>query len=429
MLRPSCRPRLLILAAVLLGDAGMAGTQTREELQAAEQAAPVSDDRPKVFLDCASNCFQDYLRTEITFVDYVRDRADSDVHLLVTTQETGAGGREYALRLIGQARFASMNETLRHVTEKDEPEERVRRGLAQALKLGLMRYVMKTQMAPHISISSTEPPKARTVRDSWNYWVFSTRAEGELEGEESRSEYSVRLSVGANRVTPEWKINLGLSARHEERRFEVHEEPADVVSTRVDRDLNVFVVKSLGPHWSAGTAVGAWTSSFENVDRGLRAGPVAELSVFPYEQSTRRRLVAQYKLEMRSLRYEETTLFGLTEETRARQGVEIEMDRREPWGTVSAELEFSHYLHDASKHRLEARGESALRLVQGLSLNLFGRASRVRDQLSLPRRGATSEEVLLRQRQLASGYEYGAWIGVTYTFGSIYNNVVNPRFN
>lgn len=420
------RLSLALASALVLVAPGAIRAQTREELQ--EPVTPTRvDDRPKVFLDCRSDCFLDYMRTEITFVDYVRDRADTDLHILVTTQPTGAGGREYTLALMGQGRFAAMDETLRYASEQAEPEERLRRGLAQVLKLGLMRYVLQTGMAPHINISSSEPAQERKVQDPWNSWVFSTRAEGELEGEESRSEYWARFSVGANRVTPEWKINVGLSARHEERRFDVDD--GRVVSTRVNRELNAMLVRSAGARWSLGASAGAWASSFENTDRALRLGPLAELSVFPYDEATRRRLVAQYKLELRAIRYDEETLFGRLEETRWRQGVEIEMDRREPWGSLSGELEFSHYLHDPGKNRLEARGEGALRLVQGLSLNLFGRASRVRDQLSLPRRDATAEEVLLRQRQLASGYHYGAWVGVTYTFGSIYNNTVNPRFN
>ena len=54
--------------------------------------------------------------------------------------------------------------------------------------------------------------------------------------------------------------------------------------------------------------------------------------------------------------------------------------------------------------------------------------SRIHDQLSLPRRGATPEEILLRQRRLASSYEYELSLGMTYSFGSIFSSIVNPRF-
>ena len=73
-------------------------------------------------------------------------------------------------------------------------------------------------------------------------------------------------------------------------------------------------------------------------------------------------------------------------------------------------------------------GEVSLQLVRGLSLDVEGFASRVRDQLSLPRRGATAEEVLLQLRELQSGYEVFFNFGVTYSFGSLFNNIVNPRF-
>jgi hypothetical protein len=401
----------------------------REEVQAQEQAEARGDDRPKVYLDCREDCFDDFLRTEITFVDYVRDRTDADVHVLVTTQETGAGGREYTLALFGQARFASMNESLRHVAEKDAPDERVRRGLAQVLKLGLMRYVLKTGMVPHITIGSSEPAgqtQARQGDDPWNSWVFSTRAEAEIEGEESRTEYWAKLSLSADRVTPQWKMSFALSGRNEERRFDV--DGVDVVSTRVDRELAGHVVKSLGPRWSAGVFGGAWTNSFENTSRAFRLGPAVELSLFPYEEYTRRQLLVRYTIEGRRFSWDEETLFGFTAETRLRHELEIELDRRAPWGSLQGELELSQYLHDLSKYRVELNGEASLRVVQGLSVELHAEASRVLDRLSLPRRGATAEEVLLEQRQVASGYEYGAWFGITYTFGSIYNNVVNPRF-
>ena len=37
-------------------------------------------------------------------------------------------------------------------------------------------------------------------------------------------------------------------------------------------------------------------------------------------------------------------------------------------------------------------------------------------------------DVLLRRRALLTGFQYFTHFGVSYTFGSIYNNVVNPRF-
>ena len=75
---------------------------TAQDAQAADRTGAL-----RVFLDCAQ-CDENYLRTEITFINYVRDRADADVHVLVTTQPTGGGGQEYTIKFIGLGRFAEI---------------------------------------------------------------------------------------------------------------------------------------------------------------------------------------------------------------------------------------------------------------------------------------------------------------------------------
>ena len=122
------------------------------------------------------------------------------------------------------------------------------------------------------------------------------------------------------------------------------------------------------------------------------------------------------------------TLFDRLRETNGRHALSANLDVRQPWGSLEAGIEWSQYLHDRSKYRVEFDGEVSLQIVRGLSLDLEGFASRIRDQLSLPRRGATPEEVLLPLRELRSGYEVRFSFGVRYSFGSLFNNVVNPRF-
>src|SRR5207253_3154546 len=70
-------------------------------IAASAQTAQADDEAlkrqaPRVFLDCQF-CDFDYIRTEITFVNYVRDRKEAQVHILITTQPTGSGGDEYTL--------------------------------------------------------------------------------------------------------------------------------------------------------------------------------------------------------------------------------------------------------------------------------------------------------------------------------------------
>src|SRR5262245_37663389 len=81
----------------------------------AQVPAPAPPQAPhpmvRVFLDCP-RCDEDYLKREVTFIDYVRNREDADVHVLVTTQETGGGGVQFTLKFIGVGRFQGQDETL-----------------------------------------------------------------------------------------------------------------------------------------------------------------------------------------------------------------------------------------------------------------------------------------------------------------------------
>jgi hypothetical protein len=101
---------------------------------------------------------------------------------------------------------------------------------------------------------------------------------------------------------------------------------------------------------------------------------------------------------------------------------------RQPWGTANAEFSFQQYLNDPEKYSLGFDGGAEIRLFKGFSVDFFGEYSRTRDQVYLPRGRATTEEILLRQRQLFTGFQYSFEVGLSYSFGSIFNNIVNPRF-
>src|SRR5262245_24844496 len=65
----------------------------------AQQPAPAQAPI-RVFIDCGP-CDEEYLQQNVAFVDYVRDRAVADLHVLVTTQPTGGGGRSWIVKFIG----------------------------------------------------------------------------------------------------------------------------------------------------------------------------------------------------------------------------------------------------------------------------------------------------------------------------------------
>jgi hypothetical protein len=414
-------PLVIMLATIAVAVPARAAAGARQQ--------PPAPTQLKVFLDCES-CFADFLRSEIEFVDYVRDRTEAEVHVLVTRAGTGSGGFEYTVAFIGAARFSGVSETLRTVTTTSDTDDIIRRQLAATVRVGLLRFLTRDAVPPQLDVEvrlGSEDKRPAVAGDRWNNWVFSLRGSAAFDGEESERQRQIGASISADRITPDWKITLGGELDHEREEFDLDEEDPVKVERR-EQDFNWLVVKALGEHWSAGAQGDIESSTFDNTKLRFGAAPAIEYNVFPYSMYTRRQLRAQYAIGVSRAQYYEETLYGKMEETLPQHELSLTFEQRERWGSLQSRIEWSQYLQDLSKSRLEVDGEVSVRVARGLSVNAEVSASRIRDQLSLPARGATEEEVLLRLRQLQSGYEYGFDVSLTYTFGSIFSSVVNPRF-
>ncbi len=380
---------------------------------------------PKVFIDC-DRCDIDYIRTEITFVNYVWDRQEADIHILITLQSTGSGGREYTIAFIGQKDYSDLQNTLKFFSSPTETDDEVRKGLVQTLKLGLGPYVARTPMSQAISLLLKQDVKPTDVEDKWNFWVFNIHLDSDLRGEEQRKSTELSANFSANRVTLASKLRMGLDIDYEKDRYDVDGET--ITSTSESRDFDGLYVVSISEHWSIGGWISLSSSTYRNIDFSYTIHPAIEYNFFPYSQSTRRQLRALYRIGYGSYRYREETIYQKTSENLWNESLSVTLELNEPWGTAELSLEGSHYFHDFKKNRLELSGELSLRIYKGLSLDIEARYSKIRDQLSLPSEGATLEEILLRRRELASGYQQSIEIGLSYRFGSVFSNVVNPRF-
>jgi hypothetical protein len=208
----------------------------------------------------------------------------------------------------------------------------------------------------------------------------------------------------------------------------VLEDESTFLSITRTNEGNALAVRSLNEHWSIGAVGSLSSSTFLNHRFRMRAGPAIEYSVFPYSESTRRLLTLYYTAGYHRFDYREITLFDKTEETLADQLLEASLNLRQPWGNAFASAQIAQYLTDLDKYRISGFGELEVRLFKGFSVEVFGELSRRRDQIYLPKGEASNEEILVRQRELATGYQYDISFGISYSFGSIYNNIVNPRF-
>ncbi len=414
---------LLLLLPTLSPD--RAGAQLQDVLPGEQE-----EENLRVFLDC-QRCDFDYFREEVPFVNYVRDRADAELHVLVTQQRTGAGGTEYTLHFLGREGFRGQQDTLRYVSLPDETGDETREGLVRTMRLGLVPFVSSTPLGRLLDVRLEGRRRETTQEeadDPWNLWVFRARVSGELEGEERSSDRSVDGSFSASRTTEELKVDMSVRMDYSSQTFELSDGD-EVESTSENHEAEATVVWSLGPHWSFGMDGSAAVSTRQNHDLAARFGPAVEYNIYPYAESTRRQITFLYTVELTHFNYEELTLFGKMEETRPEQTLEAAAAFEQPWGEVDASVEWSNYLDDFSSHRLDVFSRLELRLFRGLSLDLFGNVARVKNQIYVPREDIPDEDVFLQRRELGTDWEFSLDIGFSYTFGSVFNNVVNPRMS
>jgi len=259
-----------------------------------------------VFLDVESR-YQEYIIMEIPFVNYVRDRKEAQVHILLTQQQTGSGGSEYTLTFIGQQNYTGLDDTLTCVTQQMDPEDIVRRSIVNTIKIGLIPYISKTPLAKDISIVYRQRTDPTAVMDRWNYWVFNIDTSSRYNAEESSEELSLEGSFSADRVTPDWKISFAVDSEYDREAYDTDERT--ISSFTRSQEFEGLIVKSIGEHWSAGVYGSAESSSYTNTKFLWNIAPAVEFNVFPYAESTRREFRILYKTRFTDIRYVEETLY------------------------------------------------------------------------------------------------------------------------
>jgi hypothetical protein len=422
------RPAVLGLALIVLA-AGLAAAPATRDVPDATLVQATTGFKiqapPRVFLDCPGADIGG-LQKGIAFVEWVAAAADAQVVVTLASEPGPAGEPVEILSFRGQKEFLGDDEAIRVPRPPLPMTDDRTAALNQSLKLGLMRYVGKTPVARRVDISLLDKVKPTSVADPWNFWVFSLSADGFFMGYETYTSRSVSGSLSANRTTPDWKIRLSAGGSSNKSVYKYEGE--EIESASESRSFQGTVVRSLDDHWSVGGYLSVYSSTYGNYDLYARIAPAVEFDLFPYSESTKRQLRFLYMLGFDLVRYDEETIFDKTRENLLSHELRISLELNRKWGTMSVGLEGSNYLHDFRKNRLELEGELSVRLFKGLSFNIDGGGSRIRDQLNLAKGGASFEEVILRRKQLATDYDYYFSVGLSLTFGSVRSNVVNPRF-
>ena len=382
-------------------------------------------DAVAVFIDC-DRCDMNYIREEIPYINYVRDVKEAQIYIRETRETAGSGGYRYTYIFLGQEEMAGKNDTLVYTSRPDDTRDLQRVWRTQMMKMGLMPYVARTPLYKEVIIDPTESVERQEVVDRWNNWVFRLGAEPRFEGEESRQDLSLRSEVSANKITHDWKLEFEFDNRFTRTRY-IYDDTLNTADKSYQA-FEILVVKSIGEHWSAGINSEILSSSYTNTRFSVDFMPALEYNIFPYDESTHHQLRFLYSIGGSYRAYNDTTIYNQIEEMLYRQQLQVAYEVQEKWGTINLSLEGSNFLHDFSKNRLELNGYISVRLLKGLSIQVRGAVARINDQLSLVKGEASEAEILLQLQELETSFNVRGEIGLTYTFGSIYNNIVNPRF-
>jgi hypothetical protein len=384
----------------------------------------------KIFFDCVQ-CDMNYIRQEIPYINYVRDVNEAQIYVLETSQNAGSGGNKYTYTFQGLENFKGMNDTLAYTTSPDQTTTIVREMRTKMLKMGLVQYVAKTPLFSEIEIKHNQNLEAAEVVDKWNNWVFELSTEPRFNAEEANSRINLNNTINISKITPDIKLQVALNQYYSRDKYNIYSGTDSAYSTTYitgRKAFNGLFTKSINDHWSAGLNWKSGSSTKENYKFQSEFLPSIEYDIYPYSEATHRQLRVLYGVGYQYNRYVDTTLLGSTQEGLGKQSLSIAYQIQKKWGSINLSLDASNYLNDFSKNRVELTSFVNVRLFKGLSLRVNGSVAHINDQINLKGGGYSEAERLLKLSEIGTKYRISGGIEITYTFGSIYNNVVNPRF-
>lgn len=391
--------------------------------------AQSSNNNLKLYLDC-SKCDHAYIKQNLNYVNFVRDQKFADVYILGRTQKNGSGGIKYSFEFQGQHKYKKMRNKLSFSTKSDDTRAEVRDLVFEYLKLGLVKFWLKSGNDDVISVQLKEEDKSEIeeeVKDSWNKWVFNIGFRGNFKGEEVKDTKYINYNVSAKRVSEKNKLFFRLARSSDKKIFK--KDDGNIINRQKATSFYFSDVYSLQNHWSAGLFGGMQESTYRNYDLSIWVKPAIEYNFFDYKQSFKKQLVISYRLGGIQNDYIETTIFNKDKEFLWEHSLNLGGAVQQKWGNLSGEISYRSYLHDTSLKAFSFDLGTNFRLFKGLSLSLNGSYDITDNQINLVGGDLSLEELLLAQKQSQSGYQYSFRFGLNYSFGSMYNTIVNPRFN
>ena len=391
------------------------------------QSQEIEKEPVRLFIEC--NCEKTYIRQEIGYVSHVRDQSQANVQLFIFDIANGSGGRTYSLDFKGIGVYKDIFGELSYDTTPTMTSDEVRKGLVAKIKSGLLRFILESNMADKITYTINTDGTGTIldidIEDPWNNWLFEVYGEATLAKETSRKEFEYEIGFESDRVTEKWRIRADLEMN--QARSEFKQDGETYTSDRLRYSGDASIVRSLSDHWSVGIFGGATHNTFTNLNFRGYLNPALEYNIFSYREVLRREIVFAYRIGYFYNDYIDTTVFGVEEEGVFNHSLDVQLRYRQPWGNIYYRLRGSTFLEDFKKNRIQLFGRLSIRVFKGLAVTFSGNFELIRDQINLAAGDASIEDVLLQQKQIATDYELGFRVGISYTFGSAFNNIINTR--
>ena len=385
---------------------------------------------PNLYFDC-EYCSQAFYRQEINYVNFVRDRRLADIYVLLTEIKIGSGGSEYKLFFIGEKKFAGQNDTLVFQSEPNVAEVKIREGILNIMKNGLLKYMLQTNLKSKIQYTidiASDSLHADQVKDKWDFWTFNLNYN--LYGQANSYSSNVYLSsnVSANRTTEKFRTETGGWYSLNKQRF-VIDDSTTVYGMLSNLGAFHLLAFSIGKHFAVGHFATSFQSTQQNLKNSISYCPAIEYNVFKYEEASRRQLRFIYRLGANYQEYFEKTIYNKTSELYAAHSLVIQWSQIEKWGSLNLNAGGWHYFNYPSNYNMGFYPSINFNPLKGLRVGLSCGFSVVKNQFYLKASDVSPTDILLNQVQLKTNYNYNYGFNVSYTFGSKYNNVINVRFN
>jgi hypothetical protein len=380
----------------------------------------------KVYLDGIPE-WQDYVRVKLWYADFVRDPALAQIQVIISTQPTASGGKLYHIFFIGRNSFNGRNDTLSCPSPLEYTKRQTRDELTNVITMGLMPYFSLNSQHKFFAFDYNDVlQKMQRSSDKWKFWVFTVGATPEFKKDEAGTSMAGSALLSASHVTDDWKFRVMTDAILDYEKFTT--DTINFESTELIRHINFLAVRSINDHWSWGAEIGHYSSTFNNIQSQYYLAPGIEYDIFPYSESINHILAFKYRIKPLLNFYSDTTIYNKTQEFLLSHVLDATYTRIERWGNFSTTLTATQYLNHPDQFRFDVSGQMDFRLAQGLFLNLVGKYAYIQNQRSISNTGLSPEEIILQHNEMLTNYSYAVQIGITYTFGAIFNSIVNPRY-